>query len=143
MANNIPSRIKVESSKYQLFMELKDHFSKAYNSDVFALALAYGYKLGIKQPISSKEAFIAAPSVSDELKSMIFLVGISEFGSNHINELVENPVLMYEAAEEYANAGIDVLYREFEDVGSDFDFKLCGEFADSIRCLESNKLKEE
>ena len=112
MANNIPSRIKIDSSKLDMFLDLKENIGgKPVNSDIFALALAYGYKYGNRVPIERKKDFINMVSTSDKLDSLILLIGLTELG----DEAIENPAKRYALAEEYANGGIDELYGEFNE----------------------------
>lgn len=127
MANNIPSRIKVDSSKYDMFLDLKKNLSgKVVNSDVFSLAVAYGCKSGNKVPLESKKDFINMVSISDELSSLILLIGLTELGK----KAIENPSEMYVLAEEYANGGIDELYGEFKKSNGDFGLKMYDELMD-------------
>ena len=120
MSNRIPSRIKIDNSKFHLFQEIKQKFPKAcYNSDVFALAVAYGYDAGLKVPIESKRDYINAVSISDELNSVMLLIALADFG-DEVNQLINNPSLMFELAEEYANGGIDLFYDDFRNCGGDF-----------------------
>ena len=137
MANNIPSRIKIDESKAIKFQELRDNFSKKiYNSDIFALALAYGYKSEVRIPIDKKRDFINMVSVSDELKSLILFIGLVELG----DEVIENPALMYEIAEEYANAGIDELYNDFNENFDEFTTKMLNDLMRLNENFDFNKI---
>lgn len=118
MANNIPSRIKIDNSNYGMFLELKENIGgKPVNSDIFALALAYGYNSGNKVPIERKKDFINMVSASEKLDSLILLIGLTELGE----EAVENPAKRYALAEEYANGGIEELYEEFNENEYEFN----------------------
>lgn len=140
MVNNVPSRIKIERDKSPLFEEIKAYFPKnTYNSDIFALAFAYGYKSGKKSPIQFKKDFINVNSISDELKSMIFLIGLEEHPED-IEGVVANPAEAYETAQEYANEGIVLLYEEFTNSKENFDLLLCADFADSSKVGELKRL---
>lgn len=124
MANNIPSRIKVDSSKYGMFLDLRKNLSdKVVNSDVFSLSVAYGYKSENKVPLKSKKDFINVISVSDELNSLILFIGLTELGE----KAIENPSEMYVLAEKYANGGIDELYEDFTKSNGEFSLKMYDE----------------
>ncbi len=139
MANKIPSRIKIDDSKAIKFSELREDLSKkAVNSDIFALALAYGYKSGVRNPIDKKRDFINMVSVSDELKSLILFIGLVELG----DEVIENPALMYGLAEEYANGGIDELYDEFNESGEEFTTKMYDDLMELNENFDFNEIKK-
>ena len=120
MSNKIPSRIKIDNSKFELFQKVRQKFPKScYNSDIFALAVAYGYDAGLKVPIESKRDYINTVSISDELNSVMLLIALAEFSD--VNQLIINPSLMFELAEEYANGGIDLLHNDLMNSGGDFN----------------------
>ena len=128
MVNSIPSRIKVDDTKYLMFSELKENIvGKPVNSDIFALALAYGYNSGVKVPIEHKRDFINMVSASDKLDSLILLIGLTELGE----EAIENPSKRYALAEEYANGGIGELFEEFNENGDRFNEVLYQHYVDA------------
>lgn len=128
MVNSIPSRIKVDDTKYWMFSELKENIvGKPVNSDIFALALAYGYNSGVKVPIEHKRDFINMVSASDKLDSLILLIGLTELGE----EAIENPSKRYALAEEYANGGIGELFEEFNENEDRFNEVLYQHYADA------------
>ena len=124
MASSIPSRIKVDSSKFNMFSDLRKNFSgKPVNSDVFSLAVAYGYRSGNKIPLESKKDFINMVSISNELSSLILFIGLTELGE----KAIENPSEMYVLAEKYANGGIGELYEDFTKSNGEFSLKMYDE----------------
>lgn len=127
MVNKIPSRIKIDQSMEKLCSELRDLLpGKPYNSDIFALALAYGYNSGNRIPLQSKRDFINRVSISDELNSLILFIGLIELG----DLAIENPAKMYALAEEYANGGFKELYVDVNK-NNQFNMKMYQDLIDA------------
>lgn len=114
-------RLYIDLETRELYSKVKNQFynSRISNSEVFSLALATGYYYGIKEPLHKKTGFIRHETINYDLFSIILLLGIDEYGVN--NEWVNNPLDLFDMAEEYANAGIKILMEIVEDNENDLE----------------------
>ena len=86
---------------------------KKYTRDIFRLALAYGYLNDIRLPLESKDNFV------ETLPALINALAITK-SSKGVEILADDPVDVYQVAEEYANGGLDLLNSEYLENGDDF-----------------------
>lgn len=84
------------------------------NSQIFSLAFAVGYLYGYRMPLTKRFDIVRQESIPLDLSSMIMLVAIKEYGEEYIKEL-DNPLELFDMAEEYANAGIEILNEKISD----------------------------
>lgn len=115
--------IDPETKKY--YSDIKRNFSslKLSNSDLFAMAMAMGYYFGVKKSLDRRVSYIRFETIPSNLIAMIDLLTINEFGDNN-QELFDNPILGFDLAEEYANAGIEILVEKIYNSSNDFDLFL-------------------
>ena len=92
---------------------------KKYTRDIFRLALAYGYINDIRLPLESKDNFVNKTNFGETLPSLINALAITK-SSKGIEILAEDPVDIYQVAEEYANGGLDLLNSEYLENGDEF-----------------------
>ena len=92
---------------------------KKYTRDIFRLALAYGYINDIRFPLESKDNFVNKTNFGETLPSLINALAITK-SSKGIEILAEDPVDIYQVAEEYANGGLDLLNSEYLENGDEF-----------------------
>ncbi|AGO59994.1 hypothetical protein [Ferroplasma acidarmanus] len=112
---------KYKSKEDQLLHNTDSIFKKAGNKlgnkDLFMLALVTGFQASIKYPIESRAEFdLRVVYLNESEKALIKAIAIKETGDFNI---ISNPLKYYTIAEEYVNAGIDILY----DLGVDKDYK--------------------
>ena len=105
---------------------------KKYTRDIFRLALAYGYINDIRMPIETKDNFVNKTNFGKTLPAMINVLAITK-SSKGIEILAEDPVDVYQTAEEYANGGLDFLNSEYTQNADEFIEML------RLKILEFNK----
>lgn len=105
---------------------------KKYTRDIFRLALAYGYINGIRIPLGKKDNFVNKTNFGETLPALINALAITK-SPKGIQILAEDPVDVYQVAEEYANGGLDLLNSEYLENGDDFIEML------RLKILEFNK----
>ena len=92
---------------------------KKYTRDIFRLALAFGYINDIRLPIETKDNFVNKTNFGETLPALINSLAITK-SSKGIEILAEDPVDVYQVAEEYANGGLDLLNSEYISNGDEF-----------------------
>lgn len=94
------------------YSKLRDAFSiRVSNSQLFSLALTIGYYYNVKKPLIKRDSFIRYETISSDLFSVIMLLAINEYGSDN-TVWIENPIELFGMAEQYANAGIEILIEK-------------------------------
>lgn len=119
--NRSSNRLYIEVESRAFYSKFKKYCSglRVLNSEIFSLALALGYQSNIKKPLERKVGFIRYETISQELYSLMILIAIDEFGDDY--SWINNPLDMFDIAEEYANAGIEILMDLISDFDIDFD----------------------
>ena len=92
---------------------------KKYTRDIFRLALAYGYLNDIRLPLETKDNFVNKTNFGETLPALINALAITK-SSKGVEILADDPVDVYQVAEEYANGGLDLLNSEYLENGDDF-----------------------
>ncbi len=82
-------------------------------SEVFLLAIAMGYSEG-KTSIDSSDSFVKPEDFVDNLVPIVNAIAIAENDYNP-NILAEDKKVIYNYAEEYANTGIHLLKKQYDD----------------------------
>ena len=115
-------RLFIETGKRAYYNIIKERYShlKLTNSELFTLALVIGYVNGIKMPLIKKTGFIRHVALPVDFFSIMILLAIDEYGIDN-TDWVNNPLILFDLAEEYANAGIDILRVYSEQ--ADFDLE--------------------
>lgn len=93
--------------------------NKKYTRDIFRLALAYGYINDIRLPLESKDNFVNKTNFGETLPALINALAITK-SSKGVEILADDPVDVYQVAEEYANGGLDLLNSEYLENGDEF-----------------------
>ncbi|MBQ7928617.1 MAG: hypothetical protein IJ287_07765 [Methanobrevibacter sp.] len=116
------NRLYIDPETNRYYLEIKRRFNvlQLSNSDLFSLALAVGRYYNVKTPLNKKKAFIRFETISSELLAMIDLLAINEYGVNN-QEFFDTPIFGFDLAEEYANAGIKILFEKVYSSNQDFD----------------------
>lgn len=142
MINNkeqsVANRLSREKGTNETYNQLLEHSgplnkkNKKYNRDIFTLALAYGYINNLKIPIETKDNFLNSENFGKDLPSLIDALAISK-SSEGIHILAEDSSEIYNFAEEYANAGLELLNSEYMGKEEEFIEKL------RLKILKLNK----
>jgi hypothetical protein len=103
---------KYKDKEDQLLHDKNSIFKKAGNKlgnkDLFMLALVTGFQAGMKYKIESRADFdLRVVYLNGSEKALIKAIAIKDTRDFNI---ISNPVRYYTVAEEYVNAGIDILY---------------------------------
>lgn len=119
------NRLFIDSDNRYIYSNIRNKYShlKLYNSDIFSLALTIGYFNGVKKSLKRKHAFIRNETIPEDLFSIMILIAIKEFGEDN-HEWINNPLVILDLAEEYANAGIEILNDFLEDYDKDLTMYL-------------------
>lgn len=92
---------------------------KKYTRDIFRLALAYGYINDIRLPLETKDNFVNKTNFGETLPALINALAITK-SDKGVEILADDPVNVYQVAEEYANGGLDLLNSEYISNGDEF-----------------------
>lgn len=103
-----PDRLNIDKKDREIYDNIK-WFSKKENKEKFLFAMAYGFINNIKHPLKSKEGYILDKYLRPEDEALIYSLVVKHTGSADVL-LDLNKV--YEIAEEYAHAGLKLLYDE-------------------------------
>lgn len=134
------NRLFIDPDTRQYYSDIKMKYGdlKLSNSDLFSLALAMGCLYNIKKPLDRKVGFIRYETIPEDLLALIDLLAIDEFGGDN-QELLDNHLLGFDLAEEYANAGIKILIEKIYDY--DFDPFLFKSILDLYDGIDFEKLE--
>lgn len=104
--------IHIDSERRDMFEALQNSedspFYESENHDLFMFALGYGYKNTVPETIKNKKgAFFGRGSLSEHQQAVIEAVAVAEERDVHV---LRDQRMVYEIAEEYANAGIELLH---------------------------------
>lgn len=92
---------------------------KKYSRDIFRLALVFGYINDIRLPLESKDNFLNKTNFGETLPALINALAITK-SNKGVEILADDPVDIYQVAEEYANGGLDLLNSEYIGNGDEF-----------------------
>ncbi len=104
--NNIPDRIDIEKSNRKLYDDI-EIFKNKNRKEQFLLAMSVGFKNKVKHPIKSRDGFFLIKDMKPEDEALIKAVAIKDEGSVEVLSSLDK---VFNIVEEYANAGIKVLY---------------------------------
>ena len=115
------NKLHIDSETRICYSKIKQNYShlRLTNSQLFSLALAIGYQKGIKSSLNKKIAFIRHETVPTDLFSLIFLFDIDEYGEDE--KWINEPLILFDLAEEYANTGIKILMQIMENQDSNLE----------------------
>jgi dnd system-associated protein 4 len=111
--------LNLEKSKKEKYDRLEQDASSILkgceHAEVFIQAMALAVKEGSKTPLDDSYPLINMSSLSEEQEWLIKALAIAETGGV---EILNQPKQMAKIAEEYANAGIDILFdRTYRGTG--------------------------
>jgi hypothetical protein len=113
---NDRTRIKRDKSSKKMYNDLikREGPLKGYNtSDIFLLSLAIGYSKSYPSPIKESDPFVKPENFGKDLIPLTEAIAISE-SEEGIEILAKDKNEVYKLAEEYANAGIELLYAQYK-----------------------------
>ncbi|MHC1572699.1 MAG: hypothetical protein ACXQTL_08185 [Methanosarcinales archaeon] len=106
----IPDRLSIDKSDRELY----DHdtisseiFSGRTRKEQFLFAMAIGFKSQVRRRLDSKEGFFLAKDMGPEDEALMDAVAIHDTGSA---DVLADREAVFRIAEEYAHAGIKLLY---------------------------------
>lgn len=104
--------LHIDEERREMFETLQDSedspFYQATNHDLFMFALGYGQANTMPESIKNeKAAFFGRTSLSEEQQAVIEAVAVAEERDVRV---LRDQRMVYEIAERYANAGIDLLH---------------------------------
>jgi hypothetical protein len=111
MANS-PDRLYIEKADRDLYdndIITKEILYGKTRKDQFLFAMAIGFKNKVKRPLESREGFFLAKDLHTEDEALIDIVAIYD---NDSVDLLQKREEVFKIAEEYAHAGIRLLYDE-------------------------------
>ncbi|QCJ47228.1 hypothetical protein [Haloprofundus sp. MHR1] len=102
----------IDSERRDMFEALQNStdspFYGSENYDLFMFVLGYGYKNTVPETIKNKKgAFFGRGRLSDQQQAVIEAVAVAE---ERDVQVLRDQRMVYEIAEEYANAGIELLH---------------------------------
>lgn len=83
--------------------EILNHMAQVDRMDQFVVAMALGYNLGSKTPLSGSKSLILESSISDDNLALLNIVAIADTGDVKI---ISDKKQVFKIAEQYANTGI-------------------------------------
>lgn len=110
-----PDRIHIDKKDRELYEVLKSEeiFKDRENKDLFVISMAYGFKNRIKEGIEKKEGFVRVEYLSGWDLALINAVAM--YDTNSV-EVISNKEEVFKIAEEYAHAGVKLLFDKINSV---------------------------
>lgn len=108
-----PDRLYRDVTDKKLYTQLTEEvFLNQQNKDQFLLVMAFGFHSGKRRQIQERDSggFVRVEYLTPEDEALIDAIAVFEEGIDILN----NESKVYEIAEEYAHAGIHLLYNEIE-----------------------------
>lgn len=112
MMARLPDRLKFDKTDKDLY----DHdtigsevLAGMTRKEQFLFAMAIGFKNRVKRPLDAKEGFFLAKDMHPEDEALIDALAIYDTGST---DVLSDREAVFKIAEEYAHAGIRLLYDE-------------------------------
>jgi dnd system-associated protein 4 len=136
-----PDRLRIDKSDKKLY----DHatlateiFRDKENKEQFLFAAAIGFKNKVKRPLDAREGFVRTSYLLPEDEALIDSIALFDVGSV---DILSDRAAVFSIIEEYAHAGIKLLYDEVTtgQPGSFFK-KLELELVNLIEEFEINKI---
>ena len=87
----------------------KSPFYQAQYTNIFIVAMALGYKKGLKKKLKKKESALHGPSFTPQEKWLMIALYMKKNTKHGVNVLFE-PDEIFNLAEEYASGGIQSLW---------------------------------
>ena len=107
-------RTSIEKDKRDFYANSKLIGKREYNKfdlnlddkEKFLLAMAFGFGLGVRTPIESKDGFVLLKYFTEEEMALLYAVAFSDSNNENILEDLDEVITI---ANEYANTGINVI----------------------------------
>jgi len=108
-----PDRLYIAKEDRELYDKLQGKwiFKGRSKKEQFVFAMAFGFGKGVRRVIERREEFFHRPDLRLEDKAILDIVAIQTEGSLSILLNIEQ---VFQIAQEYAHAGIQLLNDEFE-----------------------------
>ena len=134
----VPERLSIDKADRKLYEQCTisgEVLAGRANKEQFLFAMAIGFKNQVKRPLDAKDGFVRLVSMRPEDEALIDAVAIHDTGSA---DILSDREAVFRIAEEYAHAGIRLLYDSVTSgqPGS-FHKKLEVELFDLFRNLDS------
>ncbi|ODV49939.1 hypothetical protein C7960_1612 [Methanohalophilus euhalobius] len=136
MTRRIIDRIFVEKDqKEKLYSEI-DILEEKSRKEQFFMAMSVGFKNGVRRKLIKKDGMFLLKNLQPEDETILNSIAISETDSV---EVIADKEKVYAIAEEYANAGIQILYDKVNSVQlGTLEKHLESEIAELYRQLDIN-----
>lgn len=107
-----PDRLNIDRNDRKLYDELKKDpfFKDIQNKELFLLAMAVGFRNGKRHPLERKDGFVRTEYLRSEDVALMSAVALHD-SEGDLNILTDKNRVC-ETAEEYAHAGIYILYNK-------------------------------
>ena len=110
MMARLPDRLYVDKEDRELYDHdtVKNEILRGRTrKEQFLFAMAIGFKSQVKRPLGTREGFFLAKNMRPEDEALIDAVAIHKTGSA---DVLSDREVVFRIAEEYAHAGIRLLY---------------------------------
>lgn len=138
----IPDRLHIDKEDRKLYDELdkenmlkfKDKGGRRTRKEQFIFSMVIGYKNKIKRPLDTKDGFFNTRDMRLEDEAIIDAIAIND---NKSVDVLANREEVFQIAEEYAHAGIRLLYDRIKStqLGGSFDKQFEKELIDIYKEL--------
>lgn len=108
--NKTPDRIHVEKGERENLYDKIDLFKGKSRKEQFLYAMAIGFKNKVNRPLETKEGFFLIKDMRPEDEALINAVAITTNSPEVLSDREE----VFKIAEEYAHAGIKILYEKIK-----------------------------
>lgn len=108
--NKTPDRIHVEKGERENLYGKIDLFKGKSRKEQFLYAMAIGFKNKVNRPLETKEGFFLIKDMRPEDEALINAVAITTNSPEVLSDREE----VFKIAEEYAHAGIKILYEKIK-----------------------------
>ncbi|VVB86457.1 Uncharacterised protein [uncultured archaeon] len=109
--SNIPDRINVEKGERDNLYDKIELFKGKSRKEQFLFAMAIGFKNKVKRRLETTDGFFLIKDMRLEDEVLINAIAINDFNSV---EVLSNKEDVFKIAEEYAHAGIKLLYDKMK-----------------------------
>lgn len=109
--SNIPDRIDIEKGERDTLYDNIDIFKNKSRKEQFIFAMAIGYKNKVKRKLETREGFFLIKDMRLDDEALINAIAINDTNSV---EVLANKEDVFRIAEEYAHAGIKLLFDKIE-----------------------------
>lgn len=106
-------RISIERGQRENYYDKIEFLKNKTRKEQFFFAAAFGFKNGSRRPLKNREGFFLIKDMAPHDKVLIKAIAIMDAKSE---EILSNKVNTFKIAEEYANAGIKLLYEKYKSI---------------------------